>query len=91
MHDVCAPRDQRKSSDKQCKQAQLNALRCLRRPMFRVNCRGFNSRNEWLPNHRFEPVGLAIRRQPASLAIRFCRSLTLSILPSEVSGNSVTM
>src|ERR1700730_2742087 len=40
---------------------------------------------------RCRASGVAIRHQPAWLAIRFCRSLTLSILPSEVSGNSVTM
>ena len=32
---MCAPRDQRKSSDNQREQAELNALRCRRRPMCR--------------------------------------------------------
>ena len=28
---MCAPRDQRKSSDNQCEQVELNTLRCQRR------------------------------------------------------------
>lgn len=61
---MCAPGDQRKSSNDQREQAELNALRCERWAMFGstsdlapasreflpVNCRRLNSRNEWLWN-----------------------------------------
>ena len=46
---MCAPRDQRKSSDNQRQQAGLNAVRYQVRANL-SGCRGFNSRNEGLWN-----------------------------------------